>query len=44
MQSGLCKQVSDLCKTWDETTGDCLTCYLGYGTPINGRCDNKFGN
>ena len=27
----LCKKVNDQCKSWDLTTGDCLTCYDGYG-------------
>ena len=23
-------KVSDLCETYDESTGKCLTCYLGF--------------
>ncbi len=29
--------MSDLCNTWDATTGDCLTCYGGYKIS-NGGC------
>lgn len=28
--NGQCKQVSDLCNTWDAVTGACVTCYGGY--------------
>ena len=28
-QENVCVPVSDLCRTWDETTGVCLTCYYG---------------
>lgn len=35
--SGECVQVSDLCATWDEVTGKCLTCYGGY-TLSEGAC------
>lgn len=27
---GKCKQANPLCKTFDQTTGACLTCYSGY--------------
>lgn len=27
---GECKAVSDLCSTWDQATGKCVTCYGGY--------------
>jgi hypothetical protein len=27
---GICQPVSDYCRTWDSSTGACLTCYNGY--------------
>lgn len=29
-QNKVCKPVSDLCSTFDKTTGDCTSCYRGY--------------
>lgn len=28
--TGICKQVSDFCRTWDQWNGNCLTCYGGF--------------
>lgn len=28
---GKCQPVSDWCKTWDDKTGDCTSCFAGYG-------------
>lgn len=36
-QYGRCDRVSDLCNTYDPLTGDCLTCYSGYGL-FGGEC------
>lgn len=36
-KNGECVAVSDQCNTWDNTTGDCLTCYGGY-TLSAGKC------
>ncbi len=33
-----CQPVSDWCKTWNEKTGDCTSCYDGYGEPVKGVC------
>jgi hypothetical protein len=39
-----CKAISDSCKTWDLSNGNCLTCYDGYGSAmvngssVNGLC------
>ena len=30
MKDGVCVRVSDQCKTWSTSTGECLTCYDGY--------------
>lgn len=35
--SSSCMQVSDLCATYDSTSGQCLTCYIGYNLN-NGAC------
>ena len=35
---GVCKPVSDWCKTWDDKTGHCTSCFQGYGEPVNGVC------
>jgi hypothetical protein len=35
--SAICQQVSPLCKTYDNSTGNCLSCYLGYAL-IEGKC------
>lgn len=29
-KNGICQQVNDQCETWDQTSGECLTCYGGY--------------
>ena len=34
---GLCKQVSASCATFDEITGECLTCFLGFYLE-DGKC------
>jgi hypothetical protein len=26
----VCTKVSDYCKTWDNTSGKCLSCYGGF--------------
>jgi proprotein convertase subtilisin/kexin type 5 len=36
-KNGVCTPVSDLCKTYDNVIGVCLTCYLGYDL-VNGNC------
>lgn len=36
-----CQPVSDFCNTWDNCTGLCLTCYRGYGDPVNGVCPSS---
>jgi len=33
--------VSDLCATWNNTNGKCLTCYVGYSGPVNGVCSGS---
>lgn len=38
--SGVCTKVSGTCNTWDLHSGDCLTCYPGFGKPINGACSS----
>lgn len=38
---GKCHPVSDFCNTWDNCTGKCLTCYDGYGDPVNGVCPSS---
>lgn len=35
--NGACIPVSDQCKTYDSSKGECLTCYKGYDL-INGSC------
>lgn len=35
-----CQPVSDYCKTWDDCTGKCTSCYPGYPDPVNGVCSN----
>jgi hypothetical protein len=35
--NGVCVPVSDLCKTYNNTSGDCLSCFKGYGL-VNGSC------
>jgi hypothetical protein len=35
---GKCQPVSDWCKTWDNKTGCCTSCFPGYGEPVNGVC------
>lgn len=37
-ENGACKNVSDWCKTWDEKTGACTSCFEGYGNPVKGVC------
>lgn len=37
MINGVCRAVSDQCKTWSQTTALCLSCYGGY-TLQNGAC------
>lgn len=38
---GRCMRVDDACKTWNQTSGDCLTCYDSYGDDYyNGRAIN----
>ena len=37
--NSVCQQVSDWCNTWNEKTGECTSCYQGYGKPINGVCN-----
>ena len=36
-ENKVCRQVNDLCRTWDEENGDCLSCYGGYVLDA-GRC------
>lgn len=36
-QVGSCVVVSDQCRTFDSSNGDCLSCYLGYSL-VNGSC------
>ena len=55
-QSGVCMAVDDLCQTWSEENGECLTCYKGYtlnegscgangnGTSGNGSAQNDLCN
>lgn len=38
---GKCIAVSDMCKTWNEITGKCTSCFQGYGSPIDGVCGAK---
>ena len=35
--NGLCIPVSGQCRTWDESSGECKTCFLGYDLN-NGDC------
>lgn len=37
-----CMQVNDLCRTWNDESGECLSCYGGY-TLDAGNCfvDNE---
>lgn len=42
LKDGKCVAVSDQCKTWSSTTGDCLSCYDGY-TLETGACIIKSG-
>lgn len=35
--NGICTKISDLCNTWNTTTGACTSCYQGY-TLSNGAC------
>jgi hypothetical protein len=37
LKDGECAQVSDFCNTWDESTGDCVTCYDGFKLEV-GAC------
>jgi len=37
---GACRAVSDWCKTWDDKTGCCTSCFPGYGDPVNGVCSS----
>lgn len=37
LKNGVCTAVSDHCKTWDATTGDCASCYDGHDL-ANGQC------
>lgn len=37
-KGGRCQVVSDFCKTWDEKTGWCTSCFPSYGNPVNGVC------
>ena len=37
MINGVCVPVNDQCSTFDENTGDCLSCYLGYNLE-GGKC------
>lgn len=37
---GKCQPVSDFCKTWDNCTGKCTSCFPGYGNPVNGVCSS----
>ena len=37
---GKCVAVSDWCKTWNKKTGECTSCFEGYGKPVNGVCSN----
>jgi hypothetical protein len=37
-KNGRCQPVSDKCKTWDEKTGLCTSCYPSFGNPVNGVC------
>lgn len=36
--NGRCIPVSDLCNTWDEKTGLCISCYSGYTLTYYGTC------
>lgn len=36
----VCQPVSDNCKTWNEKTGDCTSCFDGYGHPVKGVCSS----
>ncbi len=38
--NGRCQAVSDWCKTWDDKTGACTSCFAGYGHPVNGVCSS----
>ncbi len=42
-QHGACTAVSDWCKTWDEKTGCCTSCFVGYGEPVDGVCAGNVG-
>jgi hypothetical protein len=37
-QNGSCQPVNPLCKSYNETTGNCLTCFSGYSLTANGTC------
>lgn len=37
LKDGNCVAVSDQCKTWDNSTGDCTSCYDGW-TLASGQC------
>jgi hypothetical protein len=37
-QNATCIKVSDLCKTWSETTAQCTSCYGGYTRTNQGQC------
>ena len=37
-EDGCCHPVSDFCKTWDNCTGHCTSCFEGYGEPVDGVC------
>ena len=38
LKDGICVAVSDLCNTWDSTTGLCTSCYGGYTLTADGVC------
>jgi hypothetical protein len=33
-----CEKISDLCVTWDNKTGGCISCHRGYKLKENGNC------
>ncbi len=41
--NGKCQAVSDWCKTWDDKTGCCTSCFDGYGAPVDGKCGPDVG-
>ena len=40
-KNGKCCPVSDQCKTWDDKTGKCTSCFTGNGAPVNGVCSSS---